>query len=161
MPDAMLHISSRASVSNCLLVGLISACTHANGPAAGTEPAPALRNPNSGTIVTSDEISRTPDDGLNNVLTARVSGVWVSRTADGGIAVRIRGGSSILGNNEPLYVIDGIAVQPGPYGGLTGINPFDIASIEVLKDVASTSLYGVRGSNGVIVIKTKRPTAAQ
>src|SRR4051812_33688111 len=143
----MLHISLRVSVANCLLVGLFSACTQANRSEAVTQPAPALGNPNSGTIVTSDEISRTPDDGLNNVLTGRISGVWVSRTRDGGIAVRIRGASSILGSNEPLYVVDGIAVQAGPDGGLTGISISDIASIEVLKDVASLSLYGVRGAN--------------
>ena len=156
----MLHISPRVIVSNCLLVGLVSGCAQANWPA-GSQPAPALQNPNSGTIVTSDEISRTPADGLNNVLTGRIAGVLVSRTRDGGIAVRIRGGTSILGSNEPLYVVDGIAVQPGPDGGLTGINLSDIGSIEVLKDVISTSMYGVRGSNGVIVIKTKRPPAAQ
>ena len=48
-----------------------------------------------------------------------------------------------------------MAVQSGPGGSLTGINPKDIASIEVLKDAVSTSFYGVRGANGVIVIKTK------
>ena len=73
------------------------------------------------------------------------------------MAVRIRGGSSIQGNNEPLYIIDGIPIEPGPNGSLTGINPNDIASIEVLKDAASTTLYGVRGANGVIIIKTKHP----
>jgi TonB-dependent SusC/RagA subfamily outer membrane receptor len=55
-----------------------------------------------------------------------------------------------------LYIIDGLAVQPGPGGALLGINPHDIASIEVLKDAASLSFYGVRAANGVIVIKTKR-----
>lgn len=87
----------------------------------------------------------------------RFPGVVVSRTNDGGIAVRIRGTTSLIGGNEPLYVVDGIPVQPGPNGSLNGVNPYDIESIEVLKDPASTAMYGVRGANGVIVIKMKGP----
>ena len=68
----------------------------------------------------------------------------------------IRGATSIYGNNEPLYVLDGIPIQPGPGGTLAGISPYDIESIQVLKDPADTALYGMRGANGVIVIKTKR-----
>ncbi len=79
----------------------------------------------------------------------------VTRTPDGGIAIRIRGNSSITANAEPLYVIDGMSIEPGPGGALIGINPHDIASIEVLKDAASLSYYGVRAANGVILIKTK------
>src|SRR5439155_21778993 len=57
----------------------------------------------------------------------------------------------------PLYVLDGVAIEPGPNGYLTGVNPNDIDSIEVLKEPAETALYGVRGANGVIIVKTKRP----
>ncbi len=81
----------------------------------------------------------------------------MTRSADGSIAIRIRGVTSIHGGNEPLYVIDGLPIQPGPGGSLAGINPYDIESIEVLKDPASTTMYGVRGANGVIVITTKQP----
>jgi len=86
---------------------------------------------------------------------SRVPGVWISRTADGGIAIRIRGTSSLMGNTEPLYIIDDVPINPGPNGALTGINPHDIASIEVVKDATGTAMYGVRGANGVIIIKTK------
>ena len=86
-----------------------------------------------------------------------MAGVVVSRTEDGGIAIRIRGASTFTGSNAPLYVVDGVAIQPGPNGSLTGINPYDIASIKVLKEAAETTMYGSRGANGVIVIKTKRP----
>jgi TonB-dependent SusC/RagA subfamily outer membrane receptor len=55
-----------------------------------------------------------------------------------------------------LYVVDGVPIQPGPGGSLVGIDPYDIESIEVLKDPADTALYGMRGANGVIVVKTKR-----
>ena len=56
-----------------------------------------------------------------------------------------------------LYVVDGVTIQPGPNGALTGINPYDIESIKVLKDPADTSMYGMRGANGVIVVTTKKP----
>ena len=86
----------------------------------------------------------------------RFPGVLVTRAPDGGIAVRIRGATSLHGSNEPLYVIDGVPIQPRQGGSLQGINPYDIESIEVLRDPTGTSMYGVRGANGVIVIKTKR-----
>jgi TonB-dependent SusC/RagA subfamily outer membrane receptor len=95
-------------------------------------------------------------ESIERALAAKVPGVYISHTDDGSIAIRIRGNSSIQGSNEPLYVIDGTPVNSGPGGSLTGINPKDIASIEVLKDAVSTSFYGVRGANGVILIKTKR-----
>jgi TonB-dependent SusC/RagA subfamily outer membrane receptor len=100
-------------------------------------------------------MDRTPVDPIERTLAAKVPGLIISHGADGSISIRIRGGSSLMGNNEPLYIIDGIAALPGPGGNLTGINPRDIASIQVLKDAAEMAYYGVRGSNGVIVIKTK------
>lgn len=86
-----------------------------------------------------------------------------------GSAIRIRGGNSIYASNEPLYVIDGFiffseknATQAG-IGGIDGslnplasINPSDIESIEVLKDVSAKAIYGSRGANGVILVTTKK-----
>jgi TonB-dependent SusC/RagA subfamily outer membrane receptor len=63
---------------------------------------------------------------------------------------------TILGTGEPLYVIDGVPIQPGPGGALSGLNPYDIETIDVLTDPASISMYGSRGANGVIVITTKQ-----
>ena len=137
-----------------LLVGLLSGCTHGSGKAAQQSPPPA-------STVTSEDFERAPGQSLEELLQGRIAGVTVSRTADGGIAVRIRSQTSINGTNEPLYVLDGITIQPGPYGSLSGISPFDIESIEVLKDAVSTAMYGGRGANGVIVIKTKRPPPRQ
>lgn len=102
-------------------------------------------------------MERAPTLPIEQLLMARVPGIIATRTPDGGISIRIRGATSIHGRQEPLYVIDDVPIEPGPYGSLTGINPHDIASIEVLKDAVSTTLYGLRGANGVIVIKTKRP----
>lgn len=97
-----------------------------------------------------------PVGHAEELLEGRFPGVEVIRLVTGDVSVRIRGASSIVGSNEPLYVIDGMEISPGPGGALVGINPADIARIEVLKDVGSTSLYGVRGANGVIVITTRR-----
>ena len=116
----------------------------------------AAAPPASSTTVTSDDLDHAGEDAIVKALASKVPGAWVGMTADGSLAVRIRNASSIGANNEPLYIIDGLAVQPGPGGALQGINPHDIASIEVLKDAASLSFYGVRAANGVIVIKTKR-----
>jgi TonB-dependent SusC/RagA subfamily outer membrane receptor len=106
-------------------------------------------------IVTSEQIPK--DQPIEEALMGRFPGVEVSRTPDGGVAVRIRGGSSLMGSNDPLYVIDGLEIRPGPNGALSGINPYDIESIEVLKDATSEAMYGSRGSNGVIIIKMKKP----
>jgi len=148
----MASCSSRTLLPVGLLVGLLSGCAHSRGNA----PAPPPNEPHASTV-TSEDIPRTPGEPIEQVLAGRVAGVSVTRTADGGIAVRIRGATSIVGSNAPLYVLDGIPIQMGPNGSLTGISPYDIESIEVLKDAVSTVMYGGRGANGVIVIKTKRP----
>jgi TonB-dependent SusC/RagA subfamily outer membrane receptor len=146
----MTSFSSHAVLPVGLVVGLAVGCAH-SGATRQTSPPPPQ-----GSVVTSEDIDRTPPAGpIEAVLEGRVAGVEVTRTAGGGIAVRIRGVSSFLGSNEPLYVLDGTPIQPGPGGSLTGINPHDIASIEVLKNPADIAIYGVRGANGVIVIKTK------
>ena len=138
-------------LSSCLLLAATLGC--ASGSPANRAKQPAAHP--DGSIVTSDDISRTPDEPIEKQLAGRVPGVVVTRMPDGGLVIRLRGASSILGSNAPLYIVDGIPVEAGPNGSLTGINPLDIASIEVLKDAAATAMYGVRGANGVIVIKTK------
>ncbi|HEV7333888.1 MAG TPA: TonB-dependent receptor [Flavisolibacter sp.] len=73
------------------------------------------------------------------------------------VTVRIRGGNSLLGSNEPLYVVDGFALTSSP----NLINPNDIESIEVLKDASATAIYGSRGANGVVMITTKKGRAGR
>lgn len=129
-----------------LMLGLVTGCAHSGAP----------RPSDPANTVTAEDIERNPSVPIEDLMTAKISGVWVTRTADGGIAVRIRGPTSVMGSNEPLYIVDGIPIQAGPNGSLTGIVPSDIESIEVLKDAPATTMYGVRGANGVIIIKTKR-----
>ncbi len=91
-----------------------------------------------------------------DMLEGRVAGLEVLRSA-GGISLRLRGTTSLTGNNEPLLVIDGQMVTPdGTSNALLALAPADIDRIDVLKDAGSTAIYGVRGSNGVIEIFTRR-----
>lgn len=144
----MTSLSSRALLSLGLTTLFIGGCRSGQRAEPDAPPAPRAD-------VTSEDIDRAPGQPIEEILKGRVAGVTVTRT-DGGIAVRIRGSTSIYGSNEPLYVLDGIPITPGPGGALTGIDPYDIESIEVLKNPADTALYGMRGANGVIIIKTKR-----
>ncbi len=144
--------SSRA----LLLAGLLSGCAHASGTGQGDVADAPEPSPPGEPAVTAEDIERAPGKPIEELLMSRFPGVQVTRVPGGGIAIRIRGSTSIHGSNEPLYVIDGVPIQPGPGGSLFGINPYDIESIEVLKDPADTLMWGMRGANGVIVITTKR-----
>jgi TonB-linked SusC/RagA family outer membrane protein len=124
-------------------------------------------------------ISSIPESSLSqvtpsfdNLLTGAVAGLSVTESSGqpgATSSIRIRGGNSINGGNEPLYVIDGFIVYNDNANSQTGvnkasaelnvlatINPSDIESIEVLKDASATAIYGSRGANGVILITTKK-----
>jgi len=118
-------------------------------------PDPSPTRPLSGTTVTADDIDQNPSQPIEKVLQSKVPGVTITRTPSGWLAIRIRGATTINGSTEPLYIIDGQPIQAGPDGSLVGINPHDIASIEVLKDASDLAFYGLRGANGVVIIKTK------
>lgn len=90
---------------------------------------------------------------LAEMLRGRIAGVVVTEQP-GGITVRIRGTGTIHGSSEPLYVVDGVALAPRP-GGVLSVHPADIDRITVLKG-PEASIYGARGANGVVVIRTKR-----
>ncbi|TKG89241.1 TonB-dependent receptor [Puteibacter caeruleilacunae] len=116
-----------------------------------------------------DDVGDMNVASVDQALQGRMSGVTVMQNSGqpgGSVSVRIRGGNSISGDNEPLYVIDGFPVKTtnsdggaiddaSPINPLAALNPEDIESIEVLKDAASTSIYGAEGANGVILITTK------
>jgi TonB-linked SusC/RagA family outer membrane protein len=107
------------------------------------------------------EIKKVPIASIGQALQGRAAGVQVTQTSQkpgGEVSVRIRGGNSLQGGNEPLYVIDGFPIynESGP-----SINPNDIASIEILKDASATSIYGSRGANGVVLITTKKGRAGK
>ena len=150
MSPRMLPLMAFAAVTT----GATSCVRPGGTSAEPQQPSPAT---SSRGTVTANDLSQQPGKSIEEILAGRIAGVQVGRDETGALTVRVRGGSSINGPNEPLYVIDGESIQPGPGGSLAGINPNDIESIQVLRDAMATAAYGVRGANGVIVIKMKKP----
>jgi TonB-linked SusC/RagA family outer membrane protein len=130
------------------------------------------RNEISGAISSikiSEAIANQPEPDIAKLLQGKVSGVNVlssNGTPGGGVSFIIRGNNSINGSVEPLYVVDGVFLNPvravGAIGGTLGadpladVNPADIEEISILKDANATAIYGAQGSNGVVIITTKR-----
>ncbi len=105
--------------------------------------------------VSMEDVNKVGITSADRALQGQVAGVQVNaRSGQPGesMMIRVRGGNSLSGGNEPLYVIDGMPVE----GMSSDINPEDILSMEVLKDASSTAIYGSRGANGVVMITTKR-----
>lgn len=106
-------------------------------------------------LVCFEDTRGIPVRQVEELLEGRVPGLLVVRSA-GGVSLRIRGLSSVLSSNEPLYVLDGMPLQMEPGRGLYWMSPRDIERIEILKDPSATSIYGVRGANGVVLITSRR-----
>jgi TonB-linked SusC/RagA family outer membrane protein len=115
-----------------------------------------------------EKLNERPVNKVDQALIGQMAGVRVKQTSGlpgQGFSIQVRGTGSISANNEPLYVVDGFPMEVSPQtssGGfssgnpLTNLNPNDIESIQVLKDAAAASIYGSRGSNGVVIITTKK-----
>src|SRR5919108_4155953 len=109
------------------------------------------------TTISDKEVSPPGPVGIEELLRGRVPGLQVLKGAGGRVTFRIRGTNSLMNDQEPLFVIDGVQIADGHVqSALAGVLPQDIRQIDVLKDVASTSVYGMRGAGGVIIINTKR-----
>jgi len=136
--------------------------------------------------VSADQVNQVPAQDVEQALQGKISGADIesnSGAPGGGIQVRMRGVTSIIGNSQPLFVLDGVVVSndaiPGgtnaitqaegpqqiatvednPANRLADLNPADIESIEVLKGASASAIYGSKASNGVVIIKTKRGQA--
>jgi TonB-dependent SusC/RagA subfamily outer membrane receptor len=124
--------------------------------------------------LSSEQLDHAPSASLKQALQGKVSGVEVQQNSGlpgGDLQLRLRGVTTILGSSSPLYILDGVIVsdaaipagtagviggqEPVP-GRLMDLNLLDVESIELLKGAAATALYGSRGSNGVVVVTTKR-----
>ena len=115
-----------------------------------------------------EKLNERPVSKVDQALIGQMSGVRVKQTSGlpgRGFSIQVRGTGSITANNEPLYVVDGFPMEVSPQsssGGfssgnpLTNLNPNDIESIQVLKDAAAAAIYGSRGSNGVVIVTTKK-----
>ncbi|UTN02790.1 TonB-dependent receptor [Flavobacterium bizetiae] len=105
--------------------------------------------------VKGSELAKIPVQNVAQALQGRIAGLQVTMsdgTPGSEPSLRIRGGTSITQSNEPLYVVDGVAQT----GGLGFLDPMDIETMDVLKDAASTSIYGAQGANGVVLVTTKK-----
>ena len=120
------------------------------------------------TAIKPDEMSKGITSSASDMLVGKIAGVDV-QTGGGqpgsGAQIRIRGGASLNASNDPLYVIDGLAIDNNTNKGMSNvlamINPNDIESFTVLKDASATAIYGSRASNGVIIITTKKGRSGQ
>src|SRR6266568_2276225 len=133
----------------CAALAALNGCAHRNRTAT---PPPA---PSSAATITADDIDHAPGLSLEQLLVTRVPGLSLTRARDGHLVIHIRGTSTLLGDQEPLFIINDLPVDNPVGGNLSSINPRDIESIQVLRDAASTAMYGLRGANGVIIIKMK------
>ena len=174
-PGATLVISSVGYTAQTIAVGsqsvinvtLVASATQLNEAVVvgyGTQTKADV----TGAIATvgSKEINNTPVLTFEQAIQGKASGVFIE--SGGGklgqaTKVRVRGTTSVSGDNQPLYVVDGIPVinddlstNGAPTNPLTDLNPNDIASISILKDASASAIYGSRASNGVILITTKR-----
>lgn len=120
------------------------------------------------TTVGAKEIERTVNTTVEQAIQGRAAGVYITQNSGqpgGGISVNIRGISTISGNTEPLYVIDGVQLQGGgttnSTNPLASLNPADIEDIQVLQGPSATAIYGSRATNGVLLITTKRGKAGE
>ena len=137
------------SAFSLLAICTLAGCSHSRPK---TMPTPAPRAPRPSEI-RAEDIERSPGSSIEELLASKVAGVTLARAHDGRMVIHIRGVASWIDDGEPLFVVNGVPL--GSSLSLGAINRYDIASIEVLKDAGSTAMWGIRGSNGVIVIRTK------
>jgi TonB-dependent SusC/RagA subfamily outer membrane receptor len=138
--------------------------------------------PHAVSSVGSEDLSRVPSPSLDDALRGKITGANISSRSSapgGGMQLRLRGISTILGSTDPLFIVDGVMVSnatiPGGVNAITqgqrgviasnqedalnrlaDINPNDIESVEILKGASAAAMYGSRASNGVVIITTKR-----
>lgn len=107
------------------------------------------------TSINAEDLSGYVGSSIEQTIAGLAPGVRIQTsdaTPGGDLSVEIRGIGTVTAGSEPLYIVDGIPVS----GGLSTVNPDDVADIQILKDAASTAVYGSRGANGVILVTTKR-----
>jgi TonB-dependent starch-binding outer membrane protein SusC len=147
-----------AAALRCSLA-LLAGCNRTAASLGSSPPRPTAEDRGTG-AVDSVPVGRLAGQHFSTVvelLQGQVAGLEVIQLPKGDVSLRIRGINSLRGDGEPLLVIDGIPVASQRVNAaLKALRPAEIASIRVLKDVSSTSVYGMLGANGVILITTKR-----
>jgi len=164
-------MSKVAAVSVCICL-TFSACGPSNPFKPGPQPTPPPedvrvpygtqdRDDVTGSVTSVPMAENEHFGDVLEMLKSHVPGLHVTELPNGEVRLRIRGDQQTLRTeeaaNQPLLVIDGMPIRPnGIRAALLGLNPRDVESISVLKDVSSTAIYGSRGANGVILIQLKR-----
>jgi TonB-dependent SusC/RagA subfamily outer membrane receptor len=157
-----------ACVAGLVVLPLLQGCS--GTPSGAPTPAPGGSQGRSSQTGATASVSgkvadQQPAADIGAMLAGRVPGLQVVRSTNGDISLRIRGNTPLtdpvtgqaLGETEPLLVIDGMPVSSGGISAaLRTLDPHEVANIQVLKDVSSTSGYGIRGANGVILITTNK-----
>jgi len=146
MRRAATKKSALAVVSAVLLLGISPGCQHSRSPPGaapdGIVSAEQTRQERANRAARSldaADIRASEATRVEELFAGRFAGVRVVRHPSGGLSVRVRGASRVTGDNEPLFVIDGMPIEAAPGGAMVGLNPADIQRIEVLKDIGSTA----------------------
>lgn len=148
-----LAISNRSSITTSLTSSSTTSTSDNLSVGFGTQSKSQI----TGSIaqIKSEDFEGAPVIDLEQANQGRASGIFIQNNSGKlgeGATVRVRGGSTISGSNQPLFVIDGVPVSAGVQ---SNINPSNIASLEVLKDASAAAIYGSRAANGVVIITTK------
>ncbi|TMF83942.1 MAG: hypothetical protein E6I08_16530 [Chloroflexi bacterium] len=149
---------------SCCAVGVVILVAACGGRGSENRPAPALATgsevltPPGVASVRDTAVDRSHYESVIAMIRGKAPGLQVIEVAPGQFELRIRGVNQSLqaAGEEPLVVLDGMASSRPAGQLLMSLNPQDVVSIEVLKDVASTAVYGTRGANGVLIIRTER-----
>jgi len=128
------------------LMVIVVGCTH-------SQKSQTLLSPRRTADITAEDIARSPGMPIEQLIATRVPGLVLARASDGRMVLLLQGQTTLGEPQEPLYVVNGVPL--GLAANLSAINRLDIASIRVLRDPASAAMYGVQGSAGVILVKTK------
>ena len=161
--SAPAHSPVRLLAATVALAVLAAGCASSGKRPSGTA-SPAVGEAGqtaSVTVVEGREMQQNPSISIEQYLQSRVPGLSVHRLENGDYTIRIRQSARMMsgdGNSdEPLLVLDGVAIQANSVSQtLRQLDPRDIARVEVLKDASATAMYGSRGVNGVLVIRTKK-----
>lgn len=137
---------ARIALSTWIFVAVAGGCASGGGHPGATPPRPDSSEPQ-------DELS----DPLTRLSRSKSPGLIIGRSPSGFITAQVlQGGKSFYGSSEPLYIVNDTPFRAGPGGELVGISPDDIDSIKLLTKPEDIAIYGVRGGNGVVVVKMKK-----
>src|SRR5687768_10131770 len=168
-PEGWRHPMNRTLILAAFVTLAATACGGPGLPPAGPAPGnvdvgrgtqPAEKVTGAVSKVEEDRLKKAGPYRIEELLRGKLAGVRIIQHPNGDFTFRVRGGNTSMNEEQPqdaLVLVDGVATTPSTLRAtLSGFTPDDIRQVTVLKDVASTSMYGIRGAGGVVLINTKR-----